>query len=86
MSQTSRSLVIQKMPRYAFEKDIFFLRPKNKAPSSDLPWYDCVPVGKNKLSTMVRDICSEGGINKKTNIVYGPQGLQLYSMLASQKK
>ena len=30
-------------------------------------WYDCVPVGKNKLSTMVRDICTAGGITKKTN-------------------
>ena len=58
----------KKLPPYAFEKDVFYLRPKHRAPTTpDVPWYDCVLGGKNKLSTMVRDICSEGGITKKTN-------------------
>ena len=58
----------QKLPRYAFENDIFYVCPKKKAPSSpELPWYDSVPVGKNKLATMLHDISTEGGISKKTN-------------------
>ena len=50
-------------------KTFFYLRPKRCSPSTTPGdcWYDCVPVGKNKLSTMVRDICTAGGITKKTN-------------------
>ena len=34
----------------------------------DGPWYECVPIGKEKLRTMVRDMCAEAGITeKKTN-------------------
>ena len=41
---------------------------KKMVPSSpDLPWYDSVAVGKNKLMSMLRDISAEGGISKKTN-------------------
>ena len=35
--------------------DIFYLRPKKKF-EPDSPWYDCVPVGKEKLSSL------QGGI------------------------
>lgn len=39
-----------------------------------MPWYDCVAVGKNKLSTMVKDICNEAGISDKTNHSLRPTG------------
>ena len=57
-----------KLPKYAFEKDVFYLRPKQRGSDSPAtPWYDAVPVGKNKLSKMVQEICSDAGISKKTN-------------------
>ena len=49
--------------------DIFYVRPLNKAPESDnAPWFSSVPVGKNQLSKMVKDMCSQAQIEgKKTN-------------------
>ena len=64
----------KKLPTYAFDNDIFF-RPKCKAPSSpEQPWYDCVHVGKNRLSTMVRYMCAESGSSKKTNHILRATG------------
>ena len=31
------------------------------------PWYENVPVGKNVLSSMVKNMCLEGGIAGKSN-------------------
>lgn len=57
-----------KLPKYAFEKDILFVRPKaNKPSSSEVPWYESAAVGKNSLATMIREMCKEGGVGKKTN-------------------
>ena len=39
-------LQINKLPKYAFDQDVFYLRPKAKV--SSMPWYDCVSVGRNK--------------------------------------
>ena len=60
---------LSKLPPAAFERDIFYLRPKLILPlNRDDPWYDAIPVGKEKLRTMVRDMCVEAGIaEKKTN-------------------
>ena len=47
---------------------IFYLRPKPNAPADpSFPWFDNAPVGKNKLSTMVRDMCADAQITGKTN-------------------
>ena len=43
-----------KLPPFAQQKDIFYLRPKKGIPSGDLPWYDSVPVGKEKLRTFLQ--------------------------------
>ena len=57
-----------KLPSYAFEKNVFYCRPKQFTPHDDkTPWFDCIPVGKNKLSSMVKDICKEAGVSQKTN-------------------
>jgi hypothetical protein len=46
----------QHLPKYVFERDILYLHPKARVLScSDEPWYDIFPVGKNKLSTIVKD-------------------------------
>jgi hypothetical protein len=62
------NLYFKRLPAYAFQENILYLRPKVKAPADpDSPWYDEIPVGKNTLSSIVKDMCAEGGIAKKTN-------------------
>lgn len=60
---------LAKLPKYAFEKEVFYCRPKTYVPKSpEEPWYDCCPVGKNTLANMVKDMCMEAGITEpKTN-------------------
>ncbi len=61
-------LYLSKLPSYAFENDIFYLKPKRKKPvSSEESWYECVAVGKNKLATVVKDMFAEVGVEGKTN-------------------
>ena len=59
---------LKKLPRYAFDEDILYCRPKASTPADDTtPWYDAAPVGKNKLSRMVSDMCADAGIPRRTN-------------------
>ena len=62
-------LYLSKLPLYAFQTDTFYFRPKAKTPSNlNQAWYDSVPVGKNKLSTVVKEMSIEAGLKeKKTN-------------------
>ncbi len=61
-------LYMSKLPRYAFEKDNFYIRPKAEAPRDvDSPWYEAIPVGKEKLRTMIRDMCASAGLGLKSN-------------------
>ena len=61
-------LYLAKLPLFALEKNILYLRPKRNTPSvPEAPWYDNVPVGKNCLRTMVKDMCAEVEIYGKTN-------------------
>ena len=51
-------LYLAKLPKFAFEKNILYLRPKRTTPSNpEEAWYDNVAVGKNSLRTMVKDVC-----------------------------
>ena len=56
----------EKLPPKAFEPDVFFLRPKKRV-SLDPPWHDCVPVGKEKLRTIMESMCKAGISKKKSN-------------------
>ena len=61
-------LYLSKLPTFAFEKDFLYLRPKCSKPFHCVAaWYDKIPVEKNTLSTMVKDMCSEAAIMGKTN-------------------
>ena len=61
-------LYVSKLLKYGFEQDILYLRPKRTTPHDpDAAWYENVPVGKNSLSTMVKDMCGEANIVGKTN-------------------
>ena len=61
-------LYLAKLPTYAFEHNVLYLRPKPNTPSDpSTPWYENAPVGKNTLANMVKDLCAEAGIKGKTN-------------------
>lgn len=59
---------LSKLPQYAFKEDVLYCRPKPKPPSDERsPWYEPVAVGKNKLGSMVKEMCIEAGVSPKTN-------------------
>ena len=61
-------LYFSKLPSYAFNEDIFYLRPKSKTPVDPKEkWYDCIPMGKNKLANVVKEMFAEAGLGAKTN-------------------
>ena len=58
-----------KLPSSAFVNNNFYLQPLPSSPKVDKkPWCGAVPVGRNTLGSMVKDICEEGDIaGNKTN-------------------
>ena len=58
-----------KLPQWALDNDVFDVRHCKKVPlGPSLPWYEKVPVGREKLRKFVEDMCKEAGIaEKKTN-------------------
>ena len=57
-----------KLPKSAVKKDIFYCKPLPTTPSNENnSWYYSVPVGKNILESMVKDICCDAGLDGKTN-------------------
>ena len=59
-------LYLSKLPAFAFEHDILYCRPKSSVPCEG-PWYDAVAVGRNTLSSIVKNICQDAGIPPCTN-------------------
>ncbi|XP_011406250.1 PREDICTED: glutamine-rich protein 1-like [Amphimedon queenslandica] len=60
-------LYLSKVPKEAIEKDNFYVRPVTVV-GEGKPWFSSVPVGKNKLATMVKTMCSKAGLQgNKTN-------------------
>ncbi len=62
-------LYFSKLPPDAWKKDYFYARPLPNVPSDpDKPWFSPVPMGKNMLATMLKNMCSEAQIDgRKTN-------------------
>lgn len=60
---------IDKLPKDAFKKDLFYVRPLAKLPCDEnQPWYTSVPVGKNMLNNKVKTMCNKARIEgNKTN-------------------
>ena len=55
---------LNKLPQFAFDNDVLYCQLKGFTPVNDkAPWYKPVPVGKNKLGTMVKDMCLVCGIS-----------------------
>ena len=61
------NMYFSKLPAQACELDAFYLRPLTNAPTK--LWFTTVPLGKNKLGAMVKDMLAEVGISGK-NIEY----------------
>ena len=59
---------LSKLPPVAFERDVFYMKPKTATPSdADSPWYEGVPVGKEILRTMLAKMCERTGVEHKSN-------------------
>ena len=57
----------EKFPAKAAQLDVFYLPPRAQF-TPDSVWYDCAPVGINKLKKFMESMCSDAGIpGKKTN-------------------
>ena len=57
-------LYIQKLFQAAFTHDNFYVQPCSTVPDdSSKPWFTVNPIGKNSLSKMVKEVCSEEGIS-----------------------
>lgn len=57
---------LDKLPKFAFDNDVLYCRPMVKAPLEG-PWYHPVPVGRNKLASMVKQMCEDAHIPPCTN-------------------
>ena len=57
---------LDRLPKYAFDEDVLYLRPMIKTPLEG-PWYHPVPIGKNKLGSMTKEMCEEAGLPPRTN-------------------
>ena len=57
---------ISKLPPIAFQKDVFYWRPKRRAIASlpDHVWYDSVPIGYNTLKTKMKVVFEFGWSQK----------------------
>ena len=53
---------ISKLPKEAKSKDLFYVRPLEQAKVCDKSWYYNAPVGRNKLSKMVSEMCKLANI------------------------
>ena len=53
-------LYLSKLPKAAIERDVFYVC-SSTVYKPDQPWYTSVPVGRNKLSSMVKKMCSLAG-------------------------
>lgn len=50
------------------ELDMFYLRPVAETPTSPVAhWYECAPIGREKLKKYLERMCAEAGLEKKTN-------------------
>ena len=60
---------ISKLPEEVKGRDFFYARPLPAVPvDPKKPWFAPVPIGKNSLNTMLKDMCHEAGITgRKTN-------------------
>ena len=81
-------LYISKLPSEAKDKDLFYVRPMDKINASESTyertvWYYSIPIGRNKLSQMVPEICK---LVTKPITASELQVQQNYTKLKSQRR
>ena len=76
-------IYFEKLPKYAFENDLFYLRPK-KVVTGNI-WFESAAVGKEKLRTMVKQMCAEAGIENKTNHSLRATGVTTFASSVPEK-
>ena len=42
---------------------MFYLTPVSKVTDLSKPWFTRVPVGKNRLNSMMKEMCSQAGLS-----------------------
>ena len=58
-------IYLSKLPKRAKESDVFYLTPLPKKPLDDTePCYTLTPIGKNKLNSLLKEMCVEAGLFK----------------------
>ena len=62
-------LYLSKLPTEAIQADNFYVRPLQSVPKrASKPWFTAVPVGRNTLTSMFREMCADAGVQgHKTN-------------------
>ena len=51
------------LPPQCGDDDVFYLKPLKDVPSvPDEPWFVNVPIGKNKLNGLLKEMCTKAGI------------------------
>lgn len=54
---------LEKIPPDAKEADVFYLTPVCKITDLSKPWFTKVPVGKNRLNSMMKEMCAQAGLS-----------------------
>ena len=80
-------LYFSKLPKEAFERDIFYLQPISKVCKPGQPWFTTTAVGKNTLAKMVKDVCADAGIggNKTNHSLRATGATELYQAGVPEK-
>lgn len=60
-------LYCSKLPPDAFQKGSFYWHAKQKTPLDNSPWFTSSRCGRNHLSGVVKQMCTDGEIEEKTN-------------------
>ena len=78
---------ISKMPEDAKLKDLFYLHPLQKVKNEDACWCYSAPVGQNRLSKMVPEMCQLAGIpGRHTNhSLWATEATALYTTGVPEK-
>ena len=81
------NIYMKHLPKYAFQNDVLYLRPKIKWPSDpDAPRFEEKCVGKNTFASMMKDISGEAGLSMKQTITCVLQGQAAFSRLMFQRE
>lgn len=79
---------ISKLPSYAIEHDLFYLRPLQAVPADQkAPWYASVPVGRDTLQKKFHLMCEQAGIkgNKTNHSLRATGATELYESGVPEK-